>query len=162
MDVNGKAAIITGGGSGIGAEVARHCTAAGMKVALLDVNMDGANAVAAEIGGVAVGCDVTSADSAEAAIASAREANGVASLLVNCAGIATPGRIVGRNGPLPLEIFSSVIQVNLIGTFNMIRLFGADLYGTDPMEDGDILYEFAQLSLFEFFQVLEFPESIPT
>ena len=64
MDVNGKAAIITGGGSGIGAEVARHCASAGMKVALLDVNMDGANAVAAETGGVAVQCDGTSAESA--------------------------------------------------------------------------------------------------
>ncbi|MBO6784821.1 MAG: SDR family NAD(P)-dependent oxidoreductase, partial [Alphaproteobacteria bacterium] len=137
MDVNGKAALITGGGSGIGAEVARHCASAGMKVSLLDVNMDGANAVADEIGGTAVECDVTSADSAEAAIAAARDANGVASLLVNCAGIATPGRIVGRNGPLPLEIYASVIQVNLIGSFNMIRLFAADLYGTDPMEDGE-------------------------
>jgi len=107
-----------------------------MKVALLDVNMDGANAVADEIGGTAVACDVTSSDSAEAAIAAAREAHGVASLLVNCAGIATPGRIVGRNGPLPLEAYASVIQVNLIGSFNMIRLFGADLYGTDPMTDG--------------------------
>jgi NAD(P)-dependent dehydrogenase (short-subunit alcohol dehydrogenase family) len=107
-----------------------------MKVALLDVNMDGANAVADEIGGTAVACDVTSSDSAEAAIAAAREAHGVASLLVNCAGIASPGRIVGRNGPLPLEAYASVIQVNLIGSFNMIRLFGADLYGTDPMTDG--------------------------
>jgi len=107
-----------------------------MKVALLDVKMDGANAVADEIGGTAVACDVTSSDSAEAAIAAAREAHGVASLLVNCAGIATPGRIVGRNGPLPLETYASVIQVNLIGSFNMIRLFGADLYGTDPMTDG--------------------------
>ena len=107
-----------------------------MKVALLDVNMDGANAVADEIGGTAVACDVTSSDSAEAAIAAAREAHGVASLLVNCSGIASPGRIVGRNGPLPLEAYASVIQVNLIGSFNMIRLFGADLYGTDPMTDG--------------------------
>ena len=137
MDVNGKAAIITGGGSGIGAEVARHCAKAGMKVALLDVNMDGANAIADEIGGTAVECDVTSSESAEAAIAAARAANGVASLLGSCAGIAKPGRIVGHNGPLPLEAFAAVIQVNLIGSFNMIRLFGADLYGTDPMEDGE-------------------------
>lgn len=108
-----------------------------MKVALLDVNTDGANAVAEEIGGVAVQCNVTSAESAEAAIASAREASGVASLLVDCAGIATPGLIVGRNGPPPLEIYSSVIQVNLIGSFKMIRLFAADLCGTDPMEDGE-------------------------
>jgi NAD(P)-dependent dehydrogenase (short-subunit alcohol dehydrogenase family) len=137
MDVNGRAAVITGGGSGIGAEVARHCAAAGMKVALLDVNMDGANAVAAEIGGVAIECDVTSSDSAEAAIAAAREANGVGQLLVNCAGVGTPGRIVGRNGPLPLDAYNFVIQVNLVGSFNMLRLFAADLYDAEPMADGE-------------------------
>ncbi len=137
MDVNGLAAVITGGGSGIGAEVARHCAKAGMKVALLDVNMDGANAVAEEIGGVAIECDVTSAESGEAAIAAAREANGVGRLLVNCAGVGTPGRIVGRNGPLPLDAFNTVIQVNLVGSFNMMRLFAADLGEADSFEDGE-------------------------
>ena len=137
MDVNGKAAIITGGGSGIGAEVARHCAKAGMKVALLDVNMDGANAIADEIGGTAVECDVTSSESAEAAIAAARAANGVASLLVNCAGIAKPGRIVGRNGPLPLEAFAAVIQVNLIGSFNMIRLAADAMCKNEPETTGE-------------------------
>ena len=137
MDVNGKAAIITGGGSGIGAEVARHCVAAGMKVALLDVNMDGANTVAAEIGAVAVECDVTSADSAAAAIASARETNGVASLLVNCAGIAPPGRIVGRNGPLPLEAFAAVIQVNLIGTYNVMTYATQAMMDMPALENGE-------------------------
>ena len=137
MNVNGLAAVITGGGSGIGAEVARHCATAGMKVALLDVNMDGANAVAAEIGGVAIECDVTSAESGEAAIAAAREANGVGRLLVNCAGVGTPGRIVGRNGPLPLDAFNTVIQVNLVGSFNMMRLFAADLGEADSLEDGE-------------------------
>ncbi|MDA0784821.1 MAG: SDR family NAD(P)-dependent oxidoreductase, partial [Proteobacteria bacterium] len=137
MDVNGLAAVITGGGSGIGAEVARHCAKAGMKVSLLDVNMDGANAVADEIGGTAIECDVTSADSGAAAIAAARDANGVGRLLVNCAGVGTPGRIVGRNGPLPLDAFNTVIQVNLVGSFNMMRLFAADLGEADAFADGE-------------------------
>lgn len=137
MDVKGKAAIVTGGGSGIGAEVARHCAAAGMKVAVMDVNMAGANAVADEIGGVAIECDVTSSDSAEAAIAAAREANGIAQLLVNCAGVGTPGRIVGRDGPLPLADFEFVIRVNLTGSFNMMRLAAADMANAEEGPDGE-------------------------
>ncbi|MBO23406.1 MAG: 3-hydroxyacyl-CoA dehydrogenase [Rhodospirillaceae bacterium] len=137
MDVNGLAAVITGGGSGIGAEVARHCAKAGMKVALLDVNMDGANAVADEIGGTAVECDVTSAESGAAAIAAARAANGVGRLLVNCAGVGTPGRIVSRSGPMPLDAFNMVIQVNLVGSFNMMRLFAAELGEVESFEDGE-------------------------
>lgn len=137
MNVEGKAAIVTGGGSGIGAEVARQCAAAGMKVAVMDINMDGANAVADEIGGVAIACDVTSADSAEAAVAQARAANGIAQLLVNCAGVGTPGRIVGRNGPLPLADFEFVIKVNLTGSFNMLRLVGADMAEAPEGPDGE-------------------------
>ncbi len=137
MDVHGKAAIVTGGGSGIGAEVARHCAAAGMKVAVMDINMDGARAVADEIGGVAVPCDVTSSDSAVAAVAEARAANGIAQLLVNCAGVGTPGRIVGRNGPLALEDFNFVIQVNLVGSFNMLRLVAADMAEAAEGADGE-------------------------
>ncbi len=137
MDLQGKAAIVTGGGSGIGAECARTLAAKGMKVAVMDVNMDGARAVAEECGGIAIECDVTSADSAEAAVAAAREANGIAQLLVNCAGIATPGRIVGRDGPLPLEAYESVIKVNLIGTFNMMRLVAADMQDAEEMADGE-------------------------
>ncbi len=137
MDLQGRAAIITGGGSGIGAECARTLAAQGMKVAVMDVNMEGARAVAEECGGIAIECDVTSAESAETAVAAAREAHGIAQLLINCAGIATPGRIVGRNGPLPLEAYESVIKVNLIGTFNMIRLAAADMQEAEPMEDDE-------------------------
>jgi NAD(P)-dependent dehydrogenase (short-subunit alcohol dehydrogenase family) len=137
MEVKGKAAIVTGGGSGIGAEVARQCAAAGMKVAVLDVNMDGANAVAKAIGGVAVKCDVTSADSAVAAVAEARAANGIAQLLVNCAGVGTPGRIVGRSGPLALADFEFVIKVNLIGSFNVMRLVAADMAEAEAGPDGE-------------------------
>jgi NAD(P)-dependent dehydrogenase (short-subunit alcohol dehydrogenase family) len=137
MKLQGQAALVTGAGSGIGAEVARALAAAGAKVAVLDVNMDGAAAVAKEIGGLAVECDVASAASAEAAVARAREAHGPARVLVNVAGILIPGRIVGKDGPLPLEKFSRVIEVNLIGTFNMMRLAAADMNALPALEDGE-------------------------
>jgi len=135
MKVNGHAAIVTGGASGMGAETARALAGAGAKVAIMDVNKDALAEVAAGIGGLAVECDVTSAESAEAAVAEAKAAHGAARILVNCAGIATAKRIVGRDGPMPLEDFSKVINVNLVGTFNMIRLFAADLYGEEPLDD---------------------------
>jgi NAD(P)-dependent dehydrogenase (short-subunit alcohol dehydrogenase family) len=137
MKLQGQAALVTGAGSGIGADVARALAEAGAKVAVLDVNMAGAEAVAKEIGGLAVECDVASAASAEAAVAKARAAHGPARVLVNVAGILIPGRIVGKDGPLPLEKFSRVIEVNLIGTFNMMRLAAADMSGLDPLEDGE-------------------------
>jgi len=137
MDVNGQAALVTGGGSGMGAETARHLAASGAKVAVLDVDMDGASAVAEEIGGLALSCDVADAASAEAAVAAAREAHGAARVLVNCAGIAPPGRIVGRNGPMPLEDYARVISVNLIGTFNMMRLAAAGMQELDPQADDE-------------------------
>lgn len=137
MELNGRASIITGGGSGIGAECARTLAAKGMKVAVMDVNMDGALAVAAECGGTAIRCDVTSSESAESAVKAARDKNGIAQLLINCAGVGTPGRIVNRNGPLPLEAYEAVIKVNLIGTFNMLRLVAADMQEAEPMQDGE-------------------------
>ena len=87
MDVKGLAAIVTGGGSGLGAETARHLAAAGAKVTVLDLNKEAADAVAAEIGGLGLACDVSSASDAEAAVAKAHEAHGPCRVLVNCAGI---------------------------------------------------------------------------
>jgi NAD(P)-dependent dehydrogenase (short-subunit alcohol dehydrogenase family) len=151
MQVQGQAAIVTGGGSGLGAGTARVLAAAGAKVALFDVNEEGAKKVSAEIGGIAVPCDVSDAASAEAAIATAREAHGPARILVNCAGIAPAERIVGRNGPMPLDNFRKVIEVNLIGTFNMMRLAAADMQGMDPLEDGErgIVISTASVAAFE-------------
>src|SRR5262249_21954049 len=119
MDVKGQAALVTGGGSGLGAETATQLAAAGAKVALLDINLDAARAVAERIGGFAVRCDVADAQSGVDAVAQARERHGAARILVNCAGIGPPKRIVGRDGPMPLDEFARVIQINLIGTFNM-------------------------------------------
>ncbi|MEQ8331700.1 SDR family NAD(P)-dependent oxidoreductase [Nisaea sp.] len=151
MQVQGQAAIVTGGGSGLGAGTARVLAAAGAKVALFDVNEEGARKVADEVGGIAVNCDVSDATSAEAAIAKARDVHGPARILVNCAGIAPAERIVSRNGPMPLDNFRKVIEVNLIGTFNMIRLAAADMQGTDPLEDGErgIVISTASVAAFE-------------
>lgn len=135
MDIAGHAALVTGGGSGLGAETARYLARAGAKVAVLDVNMDGATAVAEETGGLALECDVADAGSAEAAVEAARGAHGPARILVNCAGVGTPGRIVSRSGPLPLEDYARVIGINLIGTFNLLRLAAADMQELDTVND---------------------------
>lgn len=137
MDVKGCAAIVTGGGSGMGAETGRFLAAAGAKVALLDVNLDGAKQVAGDIGGLALECNVADAASAQAAIAKARETHGPARICINCAGIAPAKRIVGRDGPMPLEDFTRVIDVNLVGTFNIMRLAAADMQTLDPVTESD-------------------------
>ena len=137
MEIKGQAAIVTGAGSGIGADVARHLAKAGAKVAVLDLNKTGAEAVAGEIGGLALECDVSSASSAAAAVAVATKAHGAARILINVAGILIPGRILGKDGPLALEKFSKVIEVNLIGTFNMMRLAAAEMAKLEPLGDGE-------------------------
>jgi NAD(P)-dependent dehydrogenase (short-subunit alcohol dehydrogenase family) len=137
MDIKGHAAIVTGGGSGLGAATASELAKAGAKVALLDVNMDAANAHAQKIGGIAIKCDVADSASAEAAIKEANARNGVARILINCAGIGIAKRIVGRDGPQPLADYERVIKINLIGSFNTLRLFAADLSKVEPMEEGE-------------------------
>jgi NAD(P)-dependent dehydrogenase (short-subunit alcohol dehydrogenase family) len=106
-------------------------------VALIDINIDGAREIAARIGGLAVRCDVADAESGAAAVAEARAQHGPARILVNCAGIGPAKRIVGRDGPMPLTDFSRVISINLIGTFNMMRLVAADMQGLSPLADGE-------------------------
>ncbi|MBX3519754.1 MAG: SDR family NAD(P)-dependent oxidoreductase [Xanthobacteraceae bacterium] len=137
MDVKGHAALVTGGGSGLGAATASALAAAGAKVALLDVNIDAAKAHAAKIGGIAIKCDVSDSDSAIAAVKEAREKHGVARVLINCAGIGTPKKILGKDGPQPLADFDRIIRVNLIGSFNVLRLFAADLQNAEALADGE-------------------------
>ncbi|MDQ0317281.1 SDR family NAD(P)-dependent oxidoreductase [Amorphus orientalis] len=129
-------AIVTGGGSGLGEATARMLAARGAKVGVLDLDRAKADAVAADIGGVALGCDVTDAQGAEAAIAEAASALGGIRILVNCAGVGVAARILGRDGPMPLADFETVIRINLIGTFNMMRLAAAQMADLDPLEDG--------------------------
>jgi len=137
MDMRGHAALVTGGASGLGAATAEMLAGAGVKVAILDVNQQGARAVADKIGGLAVTCDVTNADATADAIAFAKAKHGAARILINCAGIGPAKRIVGRDGAMPLAEFSRVIEINLIGTFNALRLVAADMQGLEPLEDGE-------------------------
>lgn len=137
MKISGIAVIVTGGGSGIGAAIGRRLAAEGAKVALLDVNQANCEAVAKEIGGLALACDVTDAASAQAALEAAKARHGAARLLVNCAGIANASRILGRDGPHDLSLFRKVIEVNLIGTFNMLRLAAADMAALEPLADDE-------------------------
>src|SRR6201991_2388965 len=127
MQLRDQAAIVTGGASGLGAATARQLAAQGAKVAICDLNAKLAQTVAAEIGGVAVVCDVSDAASAEAAVVAASKAHGPARVLVNCAGIGVAKRVIGRDGPMPLAEFDKVIKVNLIGSFNMLRLAIAEM-----------------------------------
>jgi NAD(P)-dependent dehydrogenase (short-subunit alcohol dehydrogenase family) len=137
MKLAGAAAIVTGGGSGLGKATAEAFAAKGARVAVLDRNADAAAAVAKAIGGLALEGDVADSASAEAALAGAAAAHGPARILVNCAGIGVAKRIVGRDGPQPLADFETVIRVNLVGTFNMIRLFAAAASKLEPREDGE-------------------------
>jgi len=139
MDIKGHAAIVTGGASGLGAATASELARAGAKVACLDVNLDGARAVAEKIGGLALRCDVTSSDEAVAALAQAREKHGAARILINCAGVGPAKRIVGRDGPMPLA------------TFNMMRLVAADMQSVPPLADGErgVIISTASVAAFE-------------
>jgi len=135
MDIKGLSAIVTGGGSGMGAETARVLAKAGAKVAVLDVNKAGIETVAKEINGVAIECDVTSEASAMAALEAAKKVHGPVRILISCAGIAPGARIVGKEGPHDLAFFTKVINVNLIGTFNMLRLAAAEMSVLEPLNE---------------------------
>ncbi|MCB9158056.1 MAG: SDR family NAD(P)-dependent oxidoreductase [Caldilineaceae bacterium] len=137
MNVKQQAALVTGGASGLGAETARHLARAGANVALLDLNLALAQEVAREIGGLAIACDVADAAAAEMAVAQARDAHGPARVLVNCAGIGVAQRIVSRRGVMALADFARVININLVGSFNLLRLAAADMIALEPLDDGE-------------------------
>src|SRR5436853_6084269 len=121
MQLKDQAAIVTGGASGLGAATARKLSALGARVAVCDLNLKLAESVAAEIGGVAVACDVSDAASAEAAVAAVSKAHGPARVLMNCAGIGVAKRVIGREWPMPRAGFDKLSKVNLIGSFDMPR-----------------------------------------
>ena len=138
MHIQGQAALVTGGGSGLGEATARELARLGAQVAILDVNLAQAEKVAAEIHGMAVQCDVTNPASVEAAIAQAAAAHGPARILMQIAGIGSAKRVVGKDGSAaPLEDFAKVINVNLIGTYNVARLFAAACAKLEGQEDGE-------------------------
>jgi NAD(P)-dependent dehydrogenase (short-subunit alcohol dehydrogenase family) len=138
MKIDGHAAIVTGGASGLGEATARELARLGAKVAVLDVNAALAEKIAAEIGGVACQSDITSPESVTAALSKAAQAHGPARILMNIAGIGSAKRVVQKDGsPAPLEDFARVINVNLIGSYNVSRLFAAECAKLAPLEDGE-------------------------
>ena len=138
MNIQRHAALVTGGGSGLGEATARELARLGAKVAVLDINLAHAQRVAADIGGIACPCDVSNPESMQAAIDTAAAAHGPARILMHIAGIGSAKRVIGKDGSAaPLEDFARVINVNLIGTYNAARLFAAACAQLDPMEDGE-------------------------
>jgi NAD(P)-dependent dehydrogenase (short-subunit alcohol dehydrogenase family) len=151
MEIAGRTAFVTGGGSGLGAATARALAAAGARVAIFDRDTGKGQSVAAETGGRFFACDVADAALAEHAIAQAEQALGPPSVLVNCAGIGTAARIVGREGPMPLDAFERVVRVNLVGTFNMMRLTAAQMSTAEPDGNGQrgVIISTASVAAFE-------------
>ena len=138
MNINGHSAIVTGGASGLGEATARELARQGAKVAIVDLNAALGKKVAADIGGIFCACDITNTESVQATMAKAEAAHGPARILMNVAGIASAKRIVQKDGsPAPLEDFTRVITVNLIGAYNISRFFAAACSKLSPLEDGE-------------------------
>lgn len=137
MKLDKIAVIVTGGASGLGAATAKRLAAAGAKVAVLDRDAERGAAMAKSLGGVFAQVDVSDEASVKAGLDRAAAAHGEARVLVNCAGIAIAAKTVGKDGPHPLGDFERVVRVNLIGTFNCIRLAATRMATLDPLTDGE-------------------------
>lgn len=152
MNISGTGALITGGASGLGAATARRLAAAGATVVIADLNEEGGSALATEIGGARfVRTDVTDPASVEAAVRAATGLGNGLRILVNCAGIGAAERILGKEGPMDLQHFAKVIQVNLIGTFNAMRLAAAVMTQNEPDAEGErgVIVSTASVAAFE-------------
>jgi NAD(P)-dependent dehydrogenase (short-subunit alcohol dehydrogenase family) len=150
MQLQDVAVLITGGGSGLGAATARAMAAKGAKIGVIDQNKENAEKVAAEVKGVALHADVTDEEAIKAAIAKAEAAHGIARVLMNCAGIGGSQRVVGKDGVYPLAKFVRIINVNLIGTFNVLRLFAERLATAPPIgEERGVAINTASVAAYE-------------
>ncbi|BBF92954.1 SDR family NAD(P)-dependent oxidoreductase [Blastochloris tepida] len=151
MDIQGKVAIVTGGGSGLGRAVTEALAARGARVAVADRNAAAAQEVAGAIGGLALAFDVADASAAEAAFARVAAELGTPRILVNCAGIGVAKRVLGKDGPQPLADFEQVVRVNLLGSFNTLRLAAAAMAKLEPLETGErgVVINTASVAAFE-------------
>lgn len=151
MIIDRQAAIVTGGASGLGGATAEMLAKAGAKVTIFDMNADLGEAKAAEIGGAFQKVNVTDESAVEEAIAAAEGLHGKARILVNCAGIGPPAKVVGRDGSaLPLKDFTTVINVNLLGTFNVLSKFAAALHQEAPLgEERGVIINTASVAAFD-------------
>jgi NAD(P)-dependent dehydrogenase (short-subunit alcohol dehydrogenase family) len=135
MDLNGVTALVTGAGSGMGAATAKALAKRGARVAVVDLNLESAQQTADSIKGLALSADVSSGESVEAALQHVVDELGAPRVVVSCAGIAAASRIVGREGPHELDLYQRVINVNLVGTFNVLRLTAERMSTLDPVSD---------------------------
>lgn len=152
MEIKNCSAIVTGGASGMGAATAKMLIAAGAKVALFDVNKDAVESSAKEMGAIGIMCDVSDAKSVEEAVEKSNKSIGPARICINCAGIVRGKRMVGQNGPMPLEEFRQVIDINLIGTFNVMRMVAASMMGLELLnhsEERGIIINTASVAAYE-------------
>ena len=138
MDIKGKVALVTGGGSGLGEATARRLAAAGAKVAVVDLSQERADAVANSIGGVGIAADVSNAEQVEAGFVKAAEVLGATpAIVVSCAGIGTASRILPRDGSLTIDSFALALKVNLLGTYTVLNIAAREMAKVDPLdEDG--------------------------
>jgi NAD(P)-dependent dehydrogenase (short-subunit alcohol dehydrogenase family) len=137
MELSGAGAIVFGGASGLGEATVRRLAADGARVVIADLAADRAEELAASSGGVAVATDVTDPDAVAAAVAAAAEAEAGLRAAVICAGLGTPSKLIGRDGPTPLDRFESVLRVNLLGTINVLRLAAAEMAANQPDAGGE-------------------------
>lgn len=152
MNIENCAAIITGGASGMGAATARLLSRHGAKVALFDLNKAAAEKIAAEVNGIAVECNVTNEESVKKAISEAEKKHDTARILINCAGIVHARRMINKEGPMPLEEYRKVIDVNVIGTFNVMRLAAeamSKLPSVGDSEERGVIINTASVAAFE-------------
>ncbi|MFO1169060.1 MAG: SDR family NAD(P)-dependent oxidoreductase [Rhodoblastus sp.] len=150
MDLNGLSVFVTGGGSGLGAATARLMAAKGAKVACFDLNKDNAEKVAKEIGGLGIGGNVVNEAEVTAALDAATKANGVPRVLMNCAGIGNAITTVNKNGAFPLDAFKKIIDVNLIGSFNVLRLAAERMSKEAPLgEERGVVINTASVAAFD-------------
>ncbi|NOZ48828.1 MAG: 3-hydroxyacyl-CoA dehydrogenase [Chloroflexi bacterium] len=153
MQLTNSVAMVVGGASGLGAATVRHLLAQGASVAIADINAEGGAALAQELGPDTVfyPANVSDETSVQQAIRQTVAAYGALHIVVNCAGIAPPGRVLGRSGPLPLATFRQVVEVNLIGSFNVLRLAAAAMQGNAPDEQGErgVIINTASIAAYE-------------
>ena len=151
MNIDGQAAIVTGGASGLGGATASLLAEKGAKVTIFDMNAELGKAKAAEINGHFVQVNVTDETAVQEAIAEAEGVHGKARILVNCAGIGPPAKVVNRDGtPIPLENFTSIVNVNLFGTFNVLSKFAARIHDSEPLgEERGVIINTASVAAFD-------------
>jgi len=150
MRISGLAAVVTGGASGLGAATARRLAGQGARVAIFDLNAEAGEALAGELGGSFHHVDVTSEDAVDSALEAAAGKHGTGRILVNCAGIGPPMKTVSRGAPHPLDAFKKVIEINLVGSFNCIRLFAARLLAEEPVgEERGVIVNTASVAAYD-------------